>query len=107
MLRDAGHDEIADEIEADLVGRNVLQGRWTFQLVEEFDDGYYQRFKDHERRAREQLAGGVRHLYEAEIKASRDHARPPRPRAGAGPRCVTVSRRRSARGRVSTHDAAA
>jgi hypothetical protein len=71
MLRDAGHGEIADEIEADLVGRNVLQGRWTFQLVEEYDDGYYQRFKDHERRAREQLAGGVRHLYEAEIKASR------------------------------------
>jgi hypothetical protein len=71
MLRAAGHRELADEIAIDLVGRNVLEGRWTFQIVEEYDDVYYQRFKDHERRAREQLAGGVRHLYEAEIKATR------------------------------------
>jgi hypothetical protein len=71
MLRAAGHREFADEIAIDLVGRNVLEGRWTFQVVEEYDDDYYQRFKDHERRAREQLAGGVRHIYEAEIKAAR------------------------------------
>jgi hypothetical protein len=71
MLRDAGHEALADEIEADLVGRNVLQGRWTFQLVEEYDDGYYARFKALERAAREQLAEGRRHLYEAELKASR------------------------------------
>ncbi len=51
MLRDAGHVELADEIEADLVGRNVLHGRWTFQIVEEYDDGYYERFKTHERQA--------------------------------------------------------
>jgi hypothetical protein len=71
MLRAAGHAELADEIETDLVGRNVLQGRWTFQIVEEYDDGYYMSFKEHERRARELLAAGVRHIYEAEIKASR------------------------------------
>ncbi|WP_278255253.1 NAD(P)H-binding protein [Nocardioides convexus] len=28
------------------VGRNVLQGRWTFQVVEEYDDGYYAAFKE-------------------------------------------------------------
>ena len=71
MLRDAGHEDVAVEIETDLVGRNVLQGRWTFQLVEEYDDGYYDRIKALERQAREQLAGGRRHLYEAELKASR------------------------------------
>jgi hypothetical protein len=71
MLRAAGHEPLADDIEQDLVGRNVIQGRWTFQLVEEYDDGYYARFKAHERRAREQLAGGVRHLHEAAIKAAR------------------------------------
>ena len=62
------------------------QGRWTFQLVEEYDDGYYARFKDHERRAREELAGGTRHIFEAEMKASRDHTRSSRSRAGAGRR---------------------
>jgi hypothetical protein len=83
MLRAAGHAEIADEIEREVVGRNVLDGRWTFQVIEEYDDGYYARFKEHERRAREQLAGGVRHIYEAEIKAAR--VTPGRPGHELGP----------------------
>ena len=33
---------MADEIEEDLLGRNVLAGRWTFQIVEEFDDGKFE-----------------------------------------------------------------
>ena len=24
----------------ELVGRNVIEGRWTFQIVEEYDAGY-------------------------------------------------------------------
>jgi hypothetical protein len=28
-LRDAGHHQVADRIDTDLVGRNVLHGRWT------------------------------------------------------------------------------
>ncbi len=28
-LREAGHAELADRIQAELVGRNVLPGRWT------------------------------------------------------------------------------
>ena len=27
--------------ETELVGRNVIEGRWTFQIVEEYDDDYY------------------------------------------------------------------
>ncbi|MDT5192759.1 MAG: hypothetical protein QOI28_5010, partial [Mycobacterium sp.] len=38
-LRAAGHAATADRLETELVGRNVLHGRWTFQVVEEFDDG--------------------------------------------------------------------
>lgn len=77
LLRKAGHDDLADEIETDLVGRNVLPGRWTFQIVEEYDDGYYTRFKDHERRARERLMEGRRHVFEAEMKADeRTEGRP-------------------------------
>lgn len=70
-LREAGHTERADEIERDLIGRNVLEGRWTFQLVEEFDDGYYDAFKAAEKSARDELAGGRRHLFEAEMKEDR------------------------------------
>lgn len=71
QLREAGHGDLADRIETDLVGRNVLQGRWTFQVVEEYDDGYWTAFREHERRAREELVGGRRHLFEAEMKEDR------------------------------------
>ncbi|MBD8078475.1 hypothetical protein IF651_05305 [Cellulosimicrobium arenosum] len=76
-LRTAGHDDVADRIAEDLVGRNVVPGHWTFQLVEEYDDGYWSTFREHERRAREELAGGVRHLFEARMKQDRrTHGRP-------------------------------
>jgi hypothetical protein len=76
-LREAGHADIADEIERDVVGRNVIAGRWTFQIVEDYDDGYYAAFKDAERSARETLAAGRRHLFEAEMKEDRrTHGRP-------------------------------
>ena len=76
-LRDAGHTAIADRIDDELVGRNVIQGRWTFQLVEEYDDGYFALFRELERAARVELADGVRHLAEAEMKdANRTAGRP-------------------------------
>ncbi|MEU8255007.1 hypothetical protein AB0C06_12165 [Micromonospora inaquosa] len=71
LLREAGHDEVADRVQHELLGRNVLPGRWTFQIVEEFDDGYYAAFQEIERDAREKLAGGRRHIYEAEMKERR------------------------------------
>ncbi len=76
-LRAAGHHQLADRFEKELVGRNVLEGRWTFQIVEEYDDGYYALFKTLERDARDALVGGRRHLYEAELKEDRrTHGRP-------------------------------
>ena len=71
QLRAAGHDELAEQIDSELVGRNVLEGRWTFQLVEEYDDGYYATFKRLEELARNRLVGGRRHLFEAEMKEDR------------------------------------
>jgi hypothetical protein len=70
LLRKAGHEEFADRLERELVGRNVVDGRWTFQLVEEFDDVYYEFFRGIERESRE-LTGGVRHLHEARMKEQR------------------------------------
>jgi hypothetical protein len=70
-LRDAGHANLAEQIETEVVGRNVLQGRWTFQVVEEFDADYWEVFRDHERRVRDELCGGRRHLHEARMKEDR------------------------------------
>ena len=67
-LRGAGHAEVADRLERELVGRNVLQGRWTFQIVEDYDDGYWSLFRSLEKDARDRLAGGRRHLFEARLK---------------------------------------
>jgi hypothetical protein len=70
-LREAGHAEVADRLEAEVVGRNVLYGRWTFQIVEDFDDNYWSVFREHERQVRHELQDGVRHLFEAEMKERR------------------------------------
>jgi len=68
LLRDAGHPDWADRLERELFGRNVLDGRWTFQIVEEFDDGYWTLFRELEAAARDELAAGRRHLREAGMK---------------------------------------
>jgi hypothetical protein len=70
-LREAGHGAEADLVEADLVGRNVLEGRWTFQVVEEFDDTYWSPFRALDQQVRDQLVGGRRHVFESEMKESR------------------------------------
>ncbi len=77
LLRDAGHPEWADRLERELFGRNVLEGRWTFQIVEEYDDGYWSLFRDLEQAVREDLTGGRRHLREAGMKEDqRSHGEP-------------------------------
>ncbi|SFR27905.1 hypothetical protein SAMN04488564_11216 [Lentzea waywayandensis] len=70
-LREAGHADHANRVQRDLSGRNVLPGRWTFQIVEEYDDMYYDVFRDVERAARDDLAGGQRHGLEKELKRDR------------------------------------
>lgn len=70
-LRAAGHPQLAETLENELVGRNVLPGRWTFQIVEDYDDTYYQPFRAAEERARDRLIAGRRHVYEAEMKEQR------------------------------------
>ena len=71
LLREAGQRELADLIEVDLVGRNIIEGRWSFQVVEEYDADYYAAFRKHERAAREKLVEGKPHLFEAEMKEDR------------------------------------
>jgi hypothetical protein len=86
LLREAGHEELADRIQRDLVGRNVIPGHWTFQIMEEYDDTYWSVFRDLEQEARDSLTGSRRHLFEAALKEQRrthghpDHAPGPPPR---------------------------
>lgn len=70
-LHAAGHTALAEEVERELVGRNILDGRWSFQVVEEYAETYYEPFKELEKRAREQLVAGRDHLFEAEMKEGR------------------------------------
>jgi len=88
-LREAGHGDLAERLEREILGRNVLQDRWTFQIVEEYDQNYYSVFQELERTAREELVGGRRHIFEAEMKErerTRGHPRhTARPEKDAGP----------------------
>ncbi|MCU1498413.1 MAG: hypothetical protein JWM47_2366 [Acidimicrobiales bacterium] len=83
-LEEAGHAEQAHDLRTRIVGRNVIDGRWTFQIVEEFDDLYWSAARDSERRIRDDLVKGRRHVFESEMKderrtTGRDHheRRPP------------------------------
>jgi len=77
MIRDAGHAEIADALDRDVLGANPLPGMWSFQMVEAYDDGYYATTKDLQQRAIDELVEGRRHVFEAEMKElRRTHGRP-------------------------------
>lgn len=71
MMRDAGHGDLADALDRDVLGGNPLPGMWSFQMVEEFDDGFWTRASDLQRRALDELVGGKRHVFEAEMKELR------------------------------------
>lgn len=71
LLRRAGHEEVAERVEIELVGRNVIDGRWTFQIVEDYDDNYWSALREAERDIRERLNRGRRHVHEAQLKEER------------------------------------
>lgn len=84
QLDAAGAHDDATRLRAQLVGRNVLDGRWTFQVVEEFDDLYHRFASGEVRRLEADHMGGARHVFESEMKERRrtrgavEHtARPP------------------------------
>jgi hypothetical protein len=75
-LDEAGATEAAHRLGEEIVGRNVLEGRWTFEIVEEFDDGYWADVRAVERAIRGELVEGRPHVFESEMKeARRTHGR--------------------------------
>lgn len=71
LLEAAGHDADAARFRTEVVGRNILDGRWTFQVVEEFDESYYDAVRAMVRALEVDLMAGRRHVYEAELKEQR------------------------------------
>ena len=67
-LHDAGEHETAQEVADVLVGRDVIPGLWTFQIVEGYDGQYWEPFRAVEAEVRQRYADGTRHIYEAEMK---------------------------------------
>ncbi|GLV88037.1 hypothetical protein Slala03_77260 [Streptomyces lavendulae subsp. lavendulae] len=76
LLREAGYEEQAALVECEIVGRNVIPGHWTFQIIEAYNSTYYQPFAAVERAIVDEVAGGRDHLLEARLKAIR-HTPPP------------------------------
>ncbi len=68
-LREAGQEGLADLVEDILVGRDVLDGRWTFELVEAYDAQYWSAFRAVEAFTRRHT-GLEPHTYEAEMKVA-------------------------------------
>jgi hypothetical protein len=76
LLAACGQEADATALWEDIVGRNVLDGRWTFQIVEEFDDLYYEPARDAVRLLERVHLDGARHVYESRMKdARRTHGR--------------------------------
>jgi hypothetical protein len=79
-LEAAGHPGHAQLLREDVIGRNALNGRWTFQIVEEFGDVYDGPFRQAEEKVRNDLLAGRKHVFEAEMKV-----RERSPAAGGAP----------------------
>src|SRR5918993_2194271 len=71
LLAECGLDLDAAALTETVVGRNVLDGRWTFQVVDEFDDLYYVVARDAVRRLECEHLDGQRHLHERHMKEQR------------------------------------
>lgn len=84
-LAAAGHGDLADAARTHLVGRNIIEGRWSFQVVEEYDAVYYDAVRSFLDHAEDTLVDGARHVFESEMKDDRrtdglaTHRRRPEP----------------------------
>ncbi|MEW2161334.1 hypothetical protein AB0950_40105 [Streptomyces sp. NPDC007189] len=70
LLHKAGHPE-AETVRTQILGRNVIPGHWTFQIIEAYNATYYRPFQQLEASAVKELAQGRDHLLEAELKEDR------------------------------------
>jgi hypothetical protein len=79
FLRDGGHDELADALRDEYLPRGVIDdGRWSYDVLETFQEGFLADLTAFEERARNDVADGHRHVSErAQERAWKERARQP------------------------------
>lgn len=65
-LRAAGHEELADELRDEHLPKGVVDGMWSYEIVEAFREDFLDELSDFETSVREEVAGGVGHVTERE-----------------------------------------
>jgi hypothetical protein len=68
LLAEAGHGDLAALVRSDAACKDAADGRWTYQVVDEFRGHLLEPVRGVEERVRAELTGGVRHRYEARMK---------------------------------------
>ncbi|MGH9135744.1 MAG: hypothetical protein ACRD0G_01690 [Acidimicrobiales bacterium] len=76
-LADLGHRDDAASLWRNVVGRDVLERRWTFEVVEHFDDDYYDAARAEVMGLEQRLVGGRRHGHEEALRRRRREEHPP------------------------------
>ena len=76
-LAAAGHADEAASLWRSVVGRDVLEGRWTFELVERFDDDYYEAARAEVTHLEQRLVCGRHHGHEEALRRRRRGEHPP------------------------------
>jgi hypothetical protein len=76
-LRDAGHTALADRIRDDLLPRGVTaDDRWSYSVVEEFQESFLTPLTEFERETRDVVTDGERHVAErAQERTWRERAK--------------------------------
>jgi hypothetical protein len=77
LLAQVGHRREAASLWRNVVGRDVLAGRWTFEIVEGFDDDYYDAARSEVLALEHHLVGGRRHAHEEQLRQRRRAEHPP------------------------------
>lgn len=63
-LRDAGHDDYADELRDEILPGGAFDDHWTYELVEAFRDGFLAETTEFEAAVRDDLVDGTGHVSE-------------------------------------------
>ncbi|MFB6084904.1 MAG: hypothetical protein ABEJ94_11745 [Halorientalis sp.] len=65
LLRECGYDDLADAVRDRYLPRGVIDDdRWSYDVLESFQEGFLAEIEDFEAEAREEVADGQRHAAE-------------------------------------------
>jgi hypothetical protein len=71
LLEQLGHGEEAASLWRNVVGRDVLEGRWTYEIVEHFNDDYYDTARSEVLHLAQHLVSSRRHAHEEAMRRRR------------------------------------